>query len=786
MSAAYEKLPFQSSKLALSASGTLGGEEPIYYKKRNYDMCMVFTYKTSKMHKFEEKEEDMMYGRGLKEPGSQALNKMQMWKQRRESILKSLQNCGLHLFCFYSRDRDEILVKIGADAQKLRDTAARMKYKLQLKKQYLSAYAEFRHDFPGRPELQFKDRRVLSHLYKTHTEEDASLESDAIFKTLDKIYLIHHIITSKDKSCAGINVEDLMHKKELRGYFPLHEDQRLQELSGRRDDVKENKWHAWFPGPSSRRAIRGWIMMDEDHSNRVRDYFGDRIAFYFLFMAFYWKFLIPVALIGLALQILDWLARTPDNMTAIPFCVLLSVWACFLPHFWRRQEAKYALGWGTLDMVDRLEACRPDHFGNPKINPVTGQVEPFYPWSEKIWKYSKSAAVLAVSGVSLVVVVVLLVFTRHQYHSDVPHGILHFQLIIAMTVEIINSLLTRMSARLTREENHRTQSDHDMHLLAKVMVFKFVNSFFMLYYIAFWKKHAELFGVSMSCLRNDCFLDLQSQLAVFVLFRLIVSNSIEILKPKVTLWFRSWMNEGQSCMTYWFSYFLQAQRLELADMSAGEQQSKKEQYSSFNEFDEALIAHGYATLFAVTSPWVCAATLIGVLFEIIIDSRGLMLTKQRPLPIRAKNNEPWNTAFEIYGVMAAFTNIFLLIFASEQYDAWSFTEKLALFVYLEHAVFLSRVALTFVFPVVPHSVDVLKLKQESIVHRCLENIKVEQQQDMSLFRDATRDQIEVFEHDMMEDDDIEPQLDLMDAGKLMMDGMKEAVQSSRSSRPGPL
>ena len=34
---------------------------------------------------------------------------MQMWKQQREAILKSLQNCRLHIFCYYSRDRDEIL-----------------------------------------------------------------------------------------------------------------------------------------------------------------------------------------------------------------------------------------------------------------------------------------------------------------------------------------------------------------------------------------------------------------------------------------------------------------------------------------------------------------------------------------------------------------------------------------------------------------------------------------------------------------------------------------------------
>ncbi|CAE8658819.1 unnamed protein product, partial [Polarella glacialis] len=158
-------------------------------------------------------------------------------------------------------------------------------------------------------------------------------------------------------------------------------------------------------------------------------------------------------------------------------------------------------------------------------------------------------------------------------------------------------------------------------------------------------------------------------------------------------------------------------------MSTGEQQAKKEKYSNFENFDEMLITHGFATLFAVGSPWVCAATLLAVFVEIWVDMKSLLENRQRPMPARARSNEPWTTAFDIYGMLAAFTNVVLLIFGSEEYASWTMTEKIILFVFLEHLIFGARLALQIVFPEVPTNVELLQLKQETVIHRCVEGIK---------------------------------------------------------------
>jgi hypothetical protein len=505
-------------------------------------------------------------------------------------------------------------------------------------------------------------------------------------------------------------------------------------------------------------------MMNNDHAHKVRDYFGDKVAFYYLWMSFYWKWLAVPGLIGASLQIIDVCFRTPDNITAVPFCIFLAIWTSFLPHFWRRQEAKYAIAWGTFDMVPELEPCRPEHTGEPRINPVTAQVENYYPWQKRMWKYVFSTAVIILTGMLLMFLICLILFARHKLKDDVPGGIAMWQFLMAIFVEVVNAGLTSLAKYLTREENHRTQSEHDTHLLAKVFAFKFVNSYFVLYYIAFFKQHAYLFGSTLHCIRNDCLLDLQLALAIFMLVRLFVQNLYEFLAPKFKMWFRNVQSETRNLR---YNIFNPSNRLEQADMSAAEMQSKREPYDPFMDFDETLITHGYATLFAVSSPWVCTATLLWIMVETVLDVRNLTETTQRPLPLKMRTNEPWDTAFDVYGILATVTNIVLLVFASKEYESWTFTERLMLFIMLLHMCLIAKFIIQFIFPVVPRSVALLNLKQANMVHRCLENIKVEPQQDFSLFRQAGTDLFEIMEQDIYDDDDIEPELNLPESAKTM-------------------
>jgi hypothetical protein len=282
-----------------------------------------------------------------------------------------------------------------------------------------------------------------------------------------------------------------------------------------------------------------------------------------------------------------------------------------------------------------------------------------------------------------------------------------------------------------------------------------------------------MFGSHLHCIRDDCFLDLQLALCIFMLVRMIVQNLfVKFLGPKVKMAWSKISSEGRTVI---HNIFNASGRLELADMSAAEMQSKRKAYDPFLDFDETLVTHGYATLFAVTSPWVCTATLLWIIVDSYFDVKNLTESTQRPLPIRSKTNEPWDTAFDIYGFLAAVTNMVLLVFASEEFGDWTFTEKLCLFILLIHMTFAAKIIVKWIFPEVPRSVELLHLKQANMVHRCLENIKVEPQQDFSLFRQHGSDSFEIMEQDVFDDDEVEPELSLTESAKKMQQGMSEAV-----------
>jgi len=344
-------------------------------------------------------------------------------------------------------------------------------------------------------------------------------------------------------------------------------------------------------------------------------------------------------------------------------------------------------------------------------------------------------------------------------------------IMLAVVVEVTNSIWSGIASKLTDWENHRTASEYDNHKLIKVLLFKFVNSYFILYYVAFLKHPLNLFG--MECMQNDCMVELDFQLGVFVAVRLTLSNAAEFAFPRLIACFRAFAQDRKAYIHNMRNYT----KLEMADMSTAEQQSKKEDYESFSEFDETLLSHGYASLFAVSSPWVCAATLIWVMLESIIDVKGMTESRRRPLPLRVRDNEPWNTALDLYGFMACFTNITLLVFASHQYSGNSFPQRLFLWVYLLHVIFFFRLLIVNLFPAMPRSVETMRQKQEIVAHRCLENIEIKPEQDFSMARHQRTVKMACHEsdHHDVDAEEAEPKLEMKHSMKALYDGLFDSI-----------
>jgi len=667
------------------------------------DMCLIFPYKTSALVRWGDAQEEEGV-RGLKPPSDHERHTMETWQLKRQGVITALSDAGLILSLYYSRDRDEIFVKVAAEDQQMRRVAETKRHRLEMKEEYLSAFAHYQEDIVGQRELGFQDHIITSHLYKPHidtTDEDqgsAYPAPSAIFRTTDRIQLISYMVTQSDQGCAGIDVGQMIHDGEVRQFFPLHENRKLLDM--------DRDWFKCF--------VWGTDIQ------KVRDYYGERIAMYFLFMSHFVKWLVFPSMVGVCLWSAGVFYGSPDNYTALILCGGISFWSIFFVHFWRRCACTHSIKWGTLGMSRAMEPTRPGFRGTSRVNPITGRIDRYYPWSERIFSVAFSYTILLVSVICLGFVICMLFYLRHVFHKN--GGRYWFMVVNALVVEVLNHVFTWVAKKLTVRENHRTYSEHANHLLAKTVVFKFINSYISLYFIAFVKDHFTLFGQPLSCMynerlqRTDCLKDLGWQLGIFVAVRMVAQNAWEIFVPYFHAWYRRF-KEGRQFNTGLFG--MSGSTTMMVDMSTAEKQAQKDEYDVFEDMDEILILYGYTTLFVVACPWVPMVCLLCVFFELFLDQKKLILLYKRPFPQPAATNEPWDTAFDVFGILAMLTNAAVIIFAGHSFDTWTHLGKLLLFLIIEFASIFIRVIVVMLFPAEPRRVRLLQLQQREMVHRHL-------------------------------------------------------------------
>merc|ERR1719450_1773752 len=111
--------------------------------------------------------------------------------------------------------------------------------------------------------------------------------------------------------------------------------------------------------------------------------------------------------------------------------------------------------------------------------------------------------------------------------------------------------------------------------------------------------------------------------------------------------------------------------------------------------------------------------LFSCILECFLDQKKLILLYRRPMPQPAANNEPWDTAFDVFGIIAVLTNSAVIIFSGHTFENWSHVGKIALFLLLEFATVILRVIVGVVLPAIPRRVRLLQLQQKVMVHRHL-------------------------------------------------------------------
>jgi len=332
--------------------------------------------------------------------------------------------------------------------------------------------------------------KVYTHYKRLKNNEDSDLMTPFDEKTRLRI-IYESIIGDKDGGGAEIKIEDWIHDKKhpLKAVFALH------------DPVQQEYFSSTW--------IKNWKIGSLMNAplKEIRAYFGEPVAFYFGFLTFYLRWLVAPAILGVIFFIWQMAVMASGETVWIPvpglpiMGLFMIFWCVAFVDFWLRQEARYRQQWGMTKFEEKAVA-RPQFEGEWVFDSVTGLRIEDYSFVKRSFKKSAVYTVVTLWMTLCVWLVVVVLMQRDQNPTNLE---LKVALGVANSVMIIvfDILYKFMSQFFNDWENHRTDQDYQDNMIAKSFVFRFVNSFASLFFLAFLRPMTNQTGYYIRYYNTD-------------------------------------------------------------------------------------------------------------------------------------------------------------------------------------------------------------------------------------------------------------------------------------------
>ncbi|XP_060518982.1 anoctamin-8-like isoform X3 [Cylas formicarius] len=488
--------------------------------------------------------------------------------------------------------------------------------------------------------------------------------------------------------------------------FPLHEPLALERLQ------------------------QGWVrdVFARQPLDEITEYFGVKIGMYFAWLGHYTTALSIPALVGFFFWLLcNGKHQTLEDIGYVVFSIFNVVWVTTYLQAWKRYSAELAFRWGTLDQRDDLLAeprplfRLPRHvivcFQGPlKPSAVTGRLEPFQPtWKRHVFRYCVSVPIIAVSLITVFLVMIISLQIQDWWDAFLTNrGLFHWlgylpKIMLAVVISLMDEAYFKVAVWLNDKENYRLETKYENHLIGKVALFQFVNSFLSLFYIAFYLQDQAR---------------LKEQLAALLISRQVIGN----LKESALPYMLEHLRFAKMSFDLWGALSpvgskplpgaveqenaSENQKEEMPpeqpvkrSMSQAELESSLYKYDgTFADYLEMTIQLGYVILFSSAFPPAALCAMLNNLVEIRSDAFKLAYVCQRPFGQRVPNIGTWQNCMEYMSIMAVLVNCALIGLSGQvhrMFPDMTATQTILLIVALEHIMLVIRFIITCAIPDIP-------------------------------------------------------------------------------------
>ncbi|XP_053442421.1 anoctamin-8 isoform X1 [Nycticebus coucang] len=271
------------------------------------------------------------------------------------------------------------------------------------------------------------------------------------------------------------------------------------------------------------RLMKSWVqaVCENQPLDDICDYFGVKIAMYFAWLGFYTSAMVYPAVFGSVLYTFTEADQTSRDVSCVVFALFNVIWSTLFLEEWKRRGAELAYKWGTLDSPgEAMEEPRPQFRGVRRISPVTRAEEFYYPpWKRLLFQLLVSLP-LCLASLVCVFLLMLGCFQLQELVLSVKGlpRLARFlpKVVLALLVSVSAEGYKKLAVWLNDMENYRLESAYEKHLIIKVVLFQFVNSYLSLFYIGFYLKDMER---------------LKEMLATLLITRQFLQNVREVMQP---------------------------------------------------------------------------------------------------------------------------------------------------------------------------------------------------------------------------------------------------------------
>ena len=334
--------------------------------------------------------------------------------------------------------------------------------------------------------------------------------------------------------------------------------------------------------------------------NTIRNYYGETVSYYFLFVDHYSRMLLYPSIFGLFIFIsyfiwnkipLFTLFSNSIQMDYYDFllilnCTLLTICLTLFIKTWLQKEKLYNYIWG-INISKKEERINEEFVPNSKEKLILGYYVPIEKEPFHTFKKFVSYGVL----LGMIFLVISFIYGLFRLKARLINGNIWHDYKISIFIACLNGIQIKVmnliyyiiAEKLNSWENHFSMNEKNNSLSLKLILFDFMNSYSSLFYIAFIKPYNE------GCINNNCPKELETQ--IYSIFFIYISVFI-----------------GEIIYLYILYYYQKRKRRSLIneeniEIQSLEHQIMAQQTVDLNvEYSDIINLFGFACLFSIATP----------------------------------------------------------------------------------------------------------------------------------------------------------------------------------------